>query len=126
MSALELCAMALVLAVSLYLLSRLGLRDVGAYAAVGGTLLLSGVARPLGEAVSTLLPLAEGVGEEAIASVSKALSLGYLTGLCADLCEDLGQTGVSRALIFGGRAMIFSLSVPYIRERVELARGLLV
>ena len=126
MNGLELCAMALVLGIALYLLSRLGLRDVGAYAAVGGALLVSAVAKPLGEAVSTLLPLADGVGEEAIVSVSKALSLGYLTGLCADLCEDLGQTGISRALLFGGRAMIFSLSVPYVVELVELARGLLL
>ena len=125
MSGLALCAMALVLAISLYLLGRLGLRDVGVYAAVGAVFLVSAVARPLGEAISSLLPLAEGVGEDALVSVTKALSLGYLTGLCADLCEDLGQTGVSRALVFGGRAMIFSLSVPYFVRLVEFAGGLL-
>lgn len=125
MSGLTLCAMALVLATSLYLLGRLGLRDVGVYGAVGAVFLLSAVAPLLGEAISSLLPLAEGVGEEALVSVTKALSLGYLTGLCADLCEDLGQTGVSRALVFGGRAMIFSLSVPYFIRLVEFARGLL-
>jgi hypothetical protein len=125
LSGITLCGAALVVAVSLYLLGRLGLRDVGAYAAVGATFLIAAVAPSLKDAVTSLLPLADGVGEDALVSVTKALSLGYLTGLCADLCEDLGQTGVSRALIFGGRAMIFSLSVPYFVRLVEFARGLL-
>ena len=125
MSGLAFCAMALVLAISLYLLGRLGLRDVGVYAAVGAAFVISAVAQPLKDAVSSMIPLADGVGEDALVSVTKALSLGYLTGLCADLCEDLGQTGISRALIFGGRAMIFSLSVPYFIKLVEFAKGLL-
>ena len=125
MSVLHLCAMALVLSISFYLLGRLGLRDVGVYAAVGSVFLLCALSKPLGEAIASLLPLAEGVGEDALVSVTKALSLGYLTGLCADLCEDLGQPGISRALVFGGRAMIFSLSVPYFVQLVEFAEGLL-
>lgn len=114
MSIVKLMCVALTLSMTLYLMGRLGRTEAPVYAAVGAVVLLSMGIVPLREAVETLLPLGAGVGEDALSAVAKALSIGYLCGISADLCDDLGQAAVSRALVFGGRAMIFSLSVPYI------------
>ncbi len=126
MSIVKLVCVGLTLAMTVYLLSRLGRTEAPVYGAVGVVLLLSMGMQPVKEAVEMLLPLGQGVGEDALSSVAKALSIGYLCGISADLCEDLGQAAVSRALIFGGRALIFSLSVPYIVLLYEFCEELLI
>ena len=125
MSILELCAMGLTLAMTVYLLARLGRSEAPVYGAVGAVLLFSHSLSPLREAVEVLLPLSLGAGEEALSSVTKALSIGYVSGLSADLCEDLGQAAVARALVFGARMLIFSLSVPYIVRLFRFCEELL-
>ena len=114
MNVIELACVGVTLSMTVFLLQRLGRAEASVYAAVGAVVLLSMGMRPLSEAVQALLPLGDGVGEDALLAVSKALSVGYICGICSDLCEDLGQAAVSRAMLFGGRALIFSLSVPYI------------
>jgi hypothetical protein len=126
MSVAKLVCVGLTLAMTLYLLNRLGRNETSVYAAVGAAVLLSMGMTPMREAVGTLLPLGRGVGEDALSSVAKALSIGHLCGISADLCEDLGQAAISRALVFGGRALIFSLSVPYIVTLFRFCEELLL
>lgn len=125
MSVFTLAGVGLTVTMTVYLLARLGRAEAPVYAAVGAALMLSMGFVPLKEAIETLLPLGSGVGEEALAAVAKALCVGCVSGICADLCEDLGQAAVSRALIFGGRALIFSLCVPYIVRLFRFCEELL-
>lgn len=123
MNVLSLVGVGVLLSVCFYLLSTLGARSVPLYLALGVTLLLGMASEPLLAAVSALFSLPEGgVSTETVQTVSKALSLGYLVGMSADLCDSLGASALSKAMIFGGRMLIFSLSMPYLTSLFSLAR----
>lgn len=121
MIALKLCGVALLIAVCYCFLSSLGAKSASVYLALGVSFLFSLLGEIFLPMVSELLsvPLTKTGGEVALV-VSKALSIGYLVGMGADLCEGLGALPISRALITGGRLLIFSLCLPYLKDLISL------
>lgn len=64
-------------------------------------------------------------GEELFVTVVRILGVGIAFGITADACRDMGEAGVSGAVLMLGRVEIFALTVPYIGELLDLARGYL-
>ena len=123
MSVLRFCGVALVLAVCYYLLAALGAKSASVYLTLGVSFLFSLMGELLFPLVSELLalPLTETGGAVAL-TVSKTLSIGYLVSMSADLCEGLGAAALSRTLIQGGRLLILSLCLPYLKDLIALAQ----
>ena len=123
MSALSLLGIGLLFAFSFYLLSILGARNAQLYLALGSVFVIALASEPYFDAVKFLFTLpTDTVTREVTLTVSKSLALGYLFGMSADLCDNLGAPSLSRGLVFGGRMLIFSLGLPYLTRLISLAR----
>ena len=122
MNALSFVGLGMLLAFSFYLLSTLGARSATLYLALSSVFLFATVSEPYFEAARLLFSLPTNTAtHEAVRVVSKALALGYLFGMSADLCENLGAPSLSKALVFGGRMLIFNLAIPYLTRLISLA-----
>lgn len=87
--------------------------------------------------ISALKPIIEyvnelsesiGAGEEISSAVSvllKALGVALLTHVCATVCRDSGEGSIAYYVELGGKIEIMILSLPLIKEIVDLALGLL-
>ena len=53
----------------------------------------------------------------------KALGIGYVTSLAADICRDAGQTALASLSETAGKCGIFLLSLPLVINIVDLALG---
>lgn len=123
MSVLKLCGVALVLAVCYCFLISLGAKSASVYLTLGVTFLFSLAGELLFPTVSELLSLPLTKTASAVAlTVTKALCIGYLVGMSAELCDGLGAQPISRALISGGRILIFSLCLPYLKDLISLGQ----
>lgn len=63
--------------------------------------------------------------EEETKIVFKVLSVGFLTEIGADTCEELGAGALGKRLVFFGNAEILFLVFPVIKELLTLAGDLL-
>lgn len=92
---------------------------------LGGVLLLLSTFLRLGESevlskFSALLSAAE------TKTVFKVLSVGLLTEIAADTCEELGSPVLAKRLVFFGNAEILLLILPTLSEMLSLAEDLLL
>ena len=53
------------------------------------------------------------------------LGVGYVFGIVSDICEEMGERGISSAVINAGRIEIFLLIFPYFKKILEMGIGLL-
>ena len=92
---------------------------------LGGLLILMPLLSSLEEAWSLALTLTralpEGIGE----TVGKVLAIGFLSGVGADVCTELGAPSLAKALGFAGKAEILLLSLPLLSELLTRAEALL-
>ena len=64
--------------------------------------------------------------EEAAGCMMKIVGIGYVFGICSDLCREVGENGVASALQMAGRVEILLISVPFITEIIGYARELIL
>lgn len=121
-------ALGLLLAVMALLLRSFGFRGAAVFASFAVAAVLSLAAGELGE----LFGFAENsplFGEETLEYVSaivKIVGAGYLFGICADICTELGEGGIAKAVTVSGRIEIFMIAAPYFLRILRLAEGMLV
>lgn len=56
---------------------------------------------------------------EYVVTMLKMIGVGYISGICSDICSDLGENSLSSAVCLFGRVEIVTLSLPYIKRIVE-------
>ena len=61
---------------------------------------------------------------EIIDGATKILGLGYVFGICSDVCRELGENGVANSILVVGRVEIFLATLPYLDTLLGLVRGL--
>ncbi len=61
---------------------------------------------------------------ETVSAALKLLGVGYVFGICADICRDLGEMGIASCALAVGRVEIFLLILPYIDELLGLVAEL--
>ena len=88
-----------------------------------GTVLILGLAILKMDAILGMLSLGERVGEmgEEFGAVLKIVGSGVVFGLVADTARDMGEAGVSSAMLVVGRVEIFAISVPYLVKLLDTA-----
>ena len=96
-------------------LLRLALTLLFAFAAVSA-------AAPL---ISYLQSLAEKASFEYTSLLFKALALAILTQFCAEICRSCGEDGVASGVETVGKIQILLLSLPLMKELLEIATTLL-
>lgn len=55
----------------------------------------------------------------------KIVGLGYVFGICADICTELGEATLGNSVSLIGRLEIMAISLPYVRMIVEKGIGMI-
>ena len=66
-----------------------------------------------------------GIDERIFSAVLKIIGLGYLTEYSASIADDAGCASVARKLQFGGKIVIFLMSISIVTALVDVVSGLL-
>ena len=122
MSIWNICGAALLFAFCAMAVGRAGAQSfpfVSVFACV--SVLLYAVIR-YSEPLAYIRELAESTGvSEYIALVLKVVAIGYIVGLCADVCRDMGETRIASGIELCGRVEIILLCLPLISEIIDTA-----
>lgn len=66
-----------------------------------------------------------GIDNALIKIILKIIAVGYLVEFAADIVEDFGAKSIADKLVFAGKVIIFSISLPILRSLVTLISGFL-
>ena len=112
----KICALGIILAFVCLMLSEMGFKGKKAFALLSSVIILIGLVSELGSIFSETSSLFEDteVGDTAKAAL-KVVGLGYVFGISADVTEELGEVGISRALTLFGRVEILGMTLPYVK-----------
>lgn len=64
-----------------------------------------------------------GVDDAVFAAVLKIIGVGYLTEYSASIAEDAGCASIARKLQFGGKVVIFLMSISIVTALVDVVGG---
>ena len=122
----RICLAALLSAVVGVLLSELGFKGKRVFSAVAIVALVSLIGSGIKSLISDVMGISSNVGiEESAAVALKVLGCGYVFGICSELCTELGEAGVGRALSLAGRVEILLLVMPYFVKTISLGMELI-
>ncbi len=89
-------------------------------------LIFSGVADCVSEIASFIRDLSENTAAASYVPVlMKAVGFAWLTEICVGICRSAGEERVASAVEIAGRCEILALALPYVRELVDVALGML-
>ena len=114
-------ALGLLVVILSLLLREAGFRGARLVSLLGIVLIL-GLAVLKMDDILDMLSLGGRVGEmgEELGTVLKIVGSGIVFGLIADAARDMGEAGVSSAILVVGRVEIFAISVPYLVKLLDL------
>ncbi len=120
------CAIGLIAAFTAFLLRELGVRWIGAFGAVCGAVILSLASDSL-SALSTEIKELAAISQigDAASDVLKIIGVGYIFGICSDICTDAGEGNIASALILAGRLEILGIALPYFKKIMEFGISLI-
>ncbi len=81
--------------------------------------LLAQVIKPVFEIRNMIA--SKGVDTSYFSVAFKALGICIITGFVSDICKDFGQSALAGKAEFAGRCAIFILSLPLLKELLEMA-----
>ena len=62
---------------------------------------------------------------EEAGAVVKIVGVGYLAGISSDICTELGERGISKAVTLAGRVEILAIALPFLHRLLEYGAELL-
>ncbi|MBE6644278.1 MAG: hypothetical protein E7612_02725 [Ruminococcaceae bacterium] len=116
---------ALVLAFVAFLLKNFGWKGTPIFAAVAAILFISEARDTMDFVFSSIEKIGnEAKIDDALSTAIKVLGLGYLFGICADICRELGEAGIAKSVEVVGRVEIIAVVIPYFEEIIKAGIGL--
>ena len=80
----------------------------------------------VGQAVSNVLSFSENTGfAEHVIILQKALGIGYITTITANICKDAGEASLAATMEFAGKIQLLILCFPLVSSLLDIAKGLL-
>ena len=122
MSVMKIMGYALITLFLVVILRELGFRGVRLVSLVGVIGLLSAAIVGIETLGEIFERLGEGIPDEQAVAVMKIIGVGYSSGICADVCMEFGESGLSGAVTLFGRVEMLVISAPCALEILE--RGL--
>ena len=118
---LRLVGTALILTASAFLLKNFGWRGAPIFTAVALILFISEAEGELEYIFSSIKKIGNESGiDDALSAAVKVLGIGYLFGICADICRELGEAGIAKAVEVVGRVEIIAVVIPYFQEIIKV------
>ena len=99
-------------------LKELGFKGARLLTLLAVVSVLGGVAVYVGDLVGMLGDFGE-VGEEYTLAILKIVGVGYVFGICSDICTELGEGVLGNAVCMFGRVEIMIISVPFLKTILE-------
>lgn len=111
----------LLLCVSAFLLRSFGWRGAPVFAVLCAILILM----ESGEALFGIFNTVNSIGrfadiEKPLGAALKILGLGYLFGISADICRELSENGIAKAVEVVGRVEIIAVVLPFFEEIIKI------
>ena len=104
-----------------FVLRELGFKGSRLVALVGTVTLLGVCIIYIGELIDKL-PSLSAEGEEYAVAMLKVVGVGYVFGICSDICREMDQTSLGSAVCLFGKAEILMICYPFVERIIE--RGL--
>ena len=102
--------------------------EFAVFAVIGtGIVMVITMIRSLQSAILAFDELVEksGIDERIFSAVLKIIGIGYLTEYSASIADDAGCASVARKLQFGGKIVIFLMSISIVTALVDVVSRLL-
>lgn len=91
------------------------------FASVALVMLLTEASGVLETVLLSVRDIGVGAGiAEPVRAALKVLGLGYLYGICADVCRDMSEAGIAKAVEAVGRVEIVAVIMPYFEEIIRV------
>lgn len=108
------------------LLKECGFRGFGLVSTVGIIALFVLTVGKIGELLTEIREIADGFGIADTAALAvKAVGISYCFGIASDICRNMGESGIASAVDSIGRLELALLSLPLIKQAVEMGVGLI-
>ena len=121
----KICAYALCSLVVIMLLKEIGSRSTPLIA-VSVLLLALSLVLPLLEGAREYLVLFDSLGlTDASKTILKLIGLGYLVGIVVDICKEMGEGLVAKAVLIVGRIEIVLIAAPYFLDVIRIGVSLI-
>ena len=118
---LELLGLGALSLVCAFILKSLSYKGAPVFSAICILIILARAFGALCGIIPELLSIADSVeGLEIIKLSLKIVACGYLFGICADLCREMGENGIAKALDLSSRVEIIIMLLPYFGEIIRL------
>ncbi len=112
---------ALLLTVTAFILRQLGWKGAPVFAVICAVVLLSETADSLARILNSVTVVGEASKvSEPLGAALKTLGAGYLFGISADICRELGEAGIAKATEIVGRVEIIAIVIPYFEEIIKI------
>ena len=124
---LKICGISILSAICAFLLRSFGWRGVPVFVASISVILLCELDGHFEYVFGALKEIGDSTGvSETLSSALKVLAAGYLFGICADVCRELGENGIAKTVDVVGRVEIVAIVVPYFEEIINIGIELIV
>jgi stage III sporulation protein AD len=122
----EILGAATLMVVIAFLLKNFGFKGAPVFSGICVVLLLLEAVPSLFSPIVELLSFGEGRGViEPMRAAVKILCVGYLFGICADICREMSENGIAKAVEVAGRVEIIIIVLPHLKEIINMGAGLL-
>ena len=106
------------------ILKELGFKGSRLVLLMGMISVIGATAIYVGELVGSFSELGDRGGEYTVA-ILKIVGIGYVFGICADVCAELGEGALCNAVTLFGRVEIMMICLPFVKMIVEKGIALL-
>lgn len=118
---LKIIGVTLISAFAAFILKGLSWRAAPVFACLATIVILA----MMGEGMSQVFEAVLGFSlnsdvSEAVSVIIKIIGIGYLFGISADICRELGEGTIAKALEVAGRVEIIALVIPYFTKIMNL------
>ncbi len=123
---LKLLGIAFILLAAAVMLRGFGWRGAPIFAVIASLLLIKEAVSGIAEIfrASFFSELYSGLEAPVLAAL-KILGLGYLFGVSCDICRELGENGIAKALEIVGRVEIIVVIIPFFEEIIRVGTELI-
>lgn len=127
MELIKIIGVALITAVSALVLKAHKPELAFAVSIAGGVIILIFAIDSLSSTLQIFTDIADktGIDNSLIKLILKIVAIGYLVEFGAGLVEDFGNKNVADKLVFAGKVIIFTTSIPIIKSMMTLIASLL-
>lgn len=126
MNLLTLCGFALICCFCGMLLRSIKPELMPAYTALTSCIIMCQCVEAISSITKTLAEMSASAGFDSLFKLLlKAVAAAMGCEMCADLCRDCGEASTAGRIELAGRIYITSLSIPLIKQVLELTKGLL-